>query len=240
MAQDVSVLELLDSTRQVQEEDVTILLEDLKHRKDLLVDKKVQAGAKKYFTKDAWITALDTLKMLDVTQMQKKPFKAGSSSGLVKGTKRKLVEVVDSTSELPGPSSMKISRRRKGKTNKDTDPEHSSNSSEDDSSVGSEDDGSEIESLKSASRKVKRHSWLPEEDKAIQSYFKEDINDFENEGNAGPLHVAKKIKKFLTKNPNILRDYPTGEKTKKIRIKVFNLRRQRRLKYKKGVEKLSV
>ncbi|XP_062616155.1 uncharacterized protein LOC134277876 isoform X2 [Saccostrea cucullata] len=221
MAQDVPVLELLDSTRQVEEEDVTILLEDLKHRKDLLFDKKVQAGARKYFTKDAWITALDTLKMLD-------------------GTKRKLVEVVDSTSELPGPSSMKISRRRKGKTNKDTDPEHSSNSSEDDSSVGSEDDGSEIESLKSASRKVKRHSWLPEEDKAIQSYFKEDINDFENEGNAGPLHVANKIKKFLTKNPNILRDYPTGEKTKKIRIKVINLRRQRRLKYQKGVQKLSV
>jgi hypothetical protein len=67
LAEDVSIFELLDSSKLIQEHEVTVQPEVLQRSKSLLLDKKVKGYAKKFFTEDAWLAVENTLQMLDGT-----------------------------------------------------------------------------------------------------------------------------------------------------------------------------
>ncbi|XP_061191645.1 uncharacterized protein LOC133199834 [Saccostrea echinata] len=160
----------------------------------------------------------------------------GTSTGQTKESKRKLP--IDHTllNKVPGPSREKISK-------KFNDPEfvQMEDESSDESSLESE-DSEDIESLKgeNVSKARRKHTWLPQEDRAIKDFFKEDINEFSKSGNQGSLHgVTKKIHTFISKNPDVLKEYPDKVKVHKIRTKVINLRRQSRKKYEENMGTLT-
>ncbi|XP_062606599.1 uncharacterized protein LOC134268369 isoform X2 [Saccostrea cucullata] len=222
VAEDIPFCQLLDLSRQIQEEDVTVQPETLRQSKSLLMNKKLQNYARQFFTEDAWLAVKTTLQFL----------------GGLKGD----IEIDTSVEEVPGPSKRKIPRVV---TSEIEDIALSGGESENvaDLQGESEDDmfdDLELENEETESLTVKktRHMWLPEEDEAIRHFFKNEINDVSRKGNQGTLQVCKKIHTFISKNPVVLKDYDYKEKVKKIRIKVINLRRQNRQRYFKYMDKI--
>lgn len=65
MAEDSSTFELLDFSKKVEEEEVTVDVKTLIPKRELVLNKIVQNFAKKYFTPSAWLAVKNTLKMLE-------------------------------------------------------------------------------------------------------------------------------------------------------------------------------
>lgn len=65
MAEDASTFQLLDFSKQVEEEEVTVDVHRLIPKRKLVLNKIVQNFAKKYFTPSAWLAVKSTLKMLE-------------------------------------------------------------------------------------------------------------------------------------------------------------------------------
>ncbi|XP_061166803.1 uncharacterized protein LOC133175710 [Saccostrea echinata] len=64
VAEDIPFCQLLDFSKQIQEEDVAVRPETLMQSKSLLLNKKLQDCAKQFFTEDAWLAVKTTLQML--------------------------------------------------------------------------------------------------------------------------------------------------------------------------------
>lgn len=65
MAEDVPIFHILDLSKQVDECDVTVDVKKLIPKKDVVLSKKVQESAKKFFTPDAWMAVQQTLQILE-------------------------------------------------------------------------------------------------------------------------------------------------------------------------------
>lgn len=62
---DISLYELIDNSKVIEEEDVTVKPEDIKSSRDLLLNVRVQNAVKQYFSSDAWLAVKNTLKMIE-------------------------------------------------------------------------------------------------------------------------------------------------------------------------------
>lgn len=65
MAEDASTFQLLDFSKKVEEEEVTVDVKKLIPKRKLVLNKIVQNFAKRYFTPSAWLAVKNTLKMLE-------------------------------------------------------------------------------------------------------------------------------------------------------------------------------
>lgn len=64
MAPDTSLPDVLNFYTKIDEEHVTVDPEELEQRRHLVLDEDVQCQAKQFFTEDAWLGIMNTLKML--------------------------------------------------------------------------------------------------------------------------------------------------------------------------------
>jgi hypothetical protein len=64
MAPDVQISEILNLKRPVEEEEVTVIPEELFSSRSIVLKKEIQNAAKRYFTEDAWLVAEKTLDVL--------------------------------------------------------------------------------------------------------------------------------------------------------------------------------
>ncbi|XP_065942405.1 uncharacterized protein [Magallana gigas] len=219
MAPGISLPDVLNFYTKIDEEHVTVDPEELEERRHLVLNKDVQCQAKQFFTEDAWLGIMNTLKMLaaDTENKIQKQSKTSSS-----GLKRTIIDDDLSESEVPGPSRMKRSKKNKFDS---VSYICEDNSSEEESSNN---DNISKEEEKSPVVKGQRHTWLPEENAAIERFFNSHIDDTSKPGNKGKLHVASDIRNFILSYPEILKDFPKQKKIHLIRTKILNLRRKKR------------
>jgi hypothetical protein len=64
MAPDISIPDILNFYTKIDEEHVTVDPEELKQKQSFVLDEDVQSQAKKFFTEDAWLGVMNTLKAL--------------------------------------------------------------------------------------------------------------------------------------------------------------------------------
>nr|XP_034299375.1 uncharacterized protein LOC105334630 isoform X2 [Crassostrea gigas] len=220
MAPDTSLPDVLNFYTKIDEEHVTVDPEELEQRRHLVLDEDVQCQAKQFFTEDAWLGIMNTLKMLaaDTDNKIQKQSKTPSS-----GLKRTIIEDDLSESEIPGPSLMKRSKKDKFESVSYIceDTVSSGESSYKDDNISQEEDRSSVV-------KGQRHTWSTEENAAIERFFNSHINDTSKTGNKGKLHVASDIRNFILRYPEILKDFPKQKKIHLIRTKILNLRRKKR------------
>uniref|UniRef100_A0A8W8NZK8 Uncharacterized protein n=2 Tax=Magallana gigas TaxID=29159 RepID=A0A8W8NZK8_MAGGI len=188
MAPGISLPDVLNFYTKIDEEHVTVDPEELEERRHLVLNKDVQCQAKQFFTEDAWLGIMNTLKMLaaDTENKIQKQSKTSSS-----GLKRTIIDDDLSESEVPGPSRMKRSKKNKFDS---VSYICEDNSSEEESSNN---DNISKEEEKSPVVKGQRHTWLPEENAAIERFFNSHIDDTSKPGNKGKLHVASDIRNFI-------------------------------------------
>ncbi|XP_078329658.1 uncharacterized protein LOC144624151 [Crassostrea virginica] len=224
---DISVMELLDQQKLVGEEEVNVVPSILKKHSKLVLDKNIQECARHFFTDDAWMAVENTLKMLKLEKRQ---------------------ELEEMEEECSGPSSSKRARQRNEEIiafplYESSEEDMASSCSSDIELPDRKDELiEEMLSLKGTSepkKMGKRYRWTPEEDKAIELYFKEEIGDVSESGNKGKLQIYNKSVDFLRKHPSVLKGIDDQrEKIRLIRIKVFNLRRKTRSTYQKNLHKV--